>query len=268
MKAGTTSLWTSLRSHPDVFMPDEKELDFFVAEKRWGLGTDWYEERFAPGVTSEARGEASTNYSKHPLFAGVPERIASVVPGGRIVYMVRDPIERMRAHYLHALAEGWERRPMERAFLEDPQYLDISRYASQIDLYLRVFDRSQVFVATAEALRTERQRTLARIFSFIGVDPSRQPARGDEKPVHATAEKVARSTAGRIIERIPGRETLRRFLPAPLRRAWGRLTTVPLDRESWPVPDAVRRRVHDALRPEVERLRGFLGDEWDGWGIA
>jgi len=267
MKAGTTSLWTSLRSHPDVFMPDEKELDFFVAEKRWGWGLDWYAQRFAPGASAGARGEASTNYSKYPLFAGVPERMASVIPDARIVYVVRDPIERMRAHYLHAFAEGWERRPMDRAVLEDPQYLDVSRYATQVERYLAVFERSQVLVATAENLRVDHAGTVSRILSFIGVDPAWKPPRV-EGAIHATADKVARSRAARFVARIPGSEVFSRLVPPPVRRAWGRHTTIALDREHWPVPDAVRIRVHAALRPEVERLRDFLDHDWDGWGIA
>ncbi|MDQ4058746.1 MAG: sulfotransferase, partial [Actinomycetota bacterium] len=66
MKAGTTSLYHYLRSHPEVFMPAVKELDFFVEDINWRRGLSWYRRQFA-SAPPEARavGEASTNYSKY-----------------------------------------------------------------------------------------------------------------------------------------------------------------------------------------------------------
>src|SRR5207253_543932 len=47
MKAGTTSLWAYLRQHPDVFMPEDKELNFFVTKVgHWDKGVDWYKSMF------------------------------------------------------------------------------------------------------------------------------------------------------------------------------------------------------------------------------
>ena len=267
MKAGTTSLWAYLRSHPDVFMPEEKEPDFFVGEKGWGRGLEWYEQLFAPGAEAVAKGEASTNYSKHPLFAGVPERMASVIPHAKLVYIVRDPISRMRAHYLHALSENWERRPIDRALVEEPQYLDVSRYATQIDRFLASYDRSQLLVVTAEALLTDRAATVARVYSFIGVDPAWRPPRLDEK-THATAEKTARRPSAQAAARLPGWALAGRLTPARIRRAWRKRTTVDLDPTSWTISAEVETRLRDELRPEVGRLRSFLGSHFDGWGIA
>ena len=46
MKAGTTSLWHYLRTHPQVFMPDVKEVMFFDPRHNWGRGVAWYESQF------------------------------------------------------------------------------------------------------------------------------------------------------------------------------------------------------------------------------
>ena len=42
MKAGTTSLWHYLRSHPQVFMSDIKEVMFFDPRHTWDRGLDWH----------------------------------------------------------------------------------------------------------------------------------------------------------------------------------------------------------------------------------
>src|SRR4029079_2322923 len=95
MKAGTTSLARYLGEHPDVFVCSPKEPQFFIESGTWDRGVAWYRELFAGGRDSIARGEASTDYSKLPRHGGVVDRIAEVAPEARIVYLVRDPIERI-----------------------------------------------------------------------------------------------------------------------------------------------------------------------------
>src|SRR5437879_4812348 len=151
MKAGTTSLYHYLRPHPEVFMPKTKELDFFVEEMNWSRGWTWYREQFeaAPAHT-KARGEASTAYAKAPRFRGVPVRIAATLPDVRLVYVIRNPIERIRSHYQHRVATGAEVRPLEAAVLENPIYVDYSRYAFQIEQFLEHFPREQLLVVRSE----------------------------------------------------------------------------------------------------------------------
>ena len=43
MKAGTDALWEYLRAHPQVFMSETKELDYFAEELNWSRGPGWYE---------------------------------------------------------------------------------------------------------------------------------------------------------------------------------------------------------------------------------
>src|SRR5438105_12315470 len=79
-------------------MSRQKELDFFVPEKNRGRSLAWYESQFAE---APVRGENSPSYTIHPFRPGVPERIRAVVPDVRLIYLVRDPIERIVSHYLH-----------------------------------------------------------------------------------------------------------------------------------------------------------------------
>jgi hypothetical protein len=61
MKAGTTSLWGYLESHPDVFMAAQKELNFFSGQ--WSRGLAWYESHFegAEGAKSTGSQRAGNN---------------------------------------------------------------------------------------------------------------------------------------------------------------------------------------------------------------
>src|SRR5207244_8421308 len=75
MKSGTTSLYRYLQAHPDVFMSEQKELNYFTqgANQNWEKGLAWYQAQFEQAGKARAVGEASTNYTKYPQFQGVPE---------------------------------------------------------------------------------------------------------------------------------------------------------------------------------------------------
>ena len=151
-KAGTTSLWAYLQEHPQVFMSARKELDFFTTEHNWHRGLEWYESHFADAGTAKAHGEVSGNYTNWPDYVGVPERMASVVPGARLVYVVRHPIDRMVSGYRYLRARGLEARPMAQAFRERPMYTNASSYATQIEQFLEHFPRDQLLVIVSEHL--------------------------------------------------------------------------------------------------------------------
>ena len=272
MKAGTTSLWAYLRRHPDIWMPEEKELDFFVAEKRWGLGLGWYREQFDGADGAAAIGEASTNYAKHPLFAGVPERITATLPDVRIVYVVRHPIDRIVSHYRHAIGAGWEKRPIARAVAADPQYLDVSRYAMQLERYLDHVDRERVLVVFSDELRDPATRAAAfkRVTAFVGARPGIDVDLDDE--LHAAEERVApKRGVAAVAEALPGRAIARRLAPPPLRRMWHRATA--LDHpDRVRLPDDVSRSLGEALAPDVARFRRLVDADdaarIDRWGLT
>jgi hypothetical protein len=279
MKAGTTSLWSYLRGHPQVFMTDYKEPSYFSAERNWHRGREWYESLFSGAGEAVAVGEASTAYTKHPVHDGVPERMARLIPEARLVYLVRDPIERVRSHCEFALRYAYEEGPPERAALEDPKYVTYSRYAFQIDQYLEWFPREQLLVVTSESLRSERRLTLRRIFEFLGVDPSWVPPDLDVE-YYASRRRLPRAFAQRL-RQLPGYRRIARAVPPAVRSAYSRMATREevraaeraggQEREGHrPVRLAgdIRAELEHRLADDVARLRAFLGNEFDGWGLA
>jgi hypothetical protein len=266
-KSGTTSLYRYLRGHPDVFMAASKELKFFSSKTRWRLGPGWYARQFEAATDAVAVGEASPSYTRYPQHRGVPERVAQVIPEARLVYLVRHPIERMRSHYLHRVLQGKERAPIDQAVVTDPSYLDTSRYAMQIEQYLEWFTRSQLLVITAEALRSDRLDTLRRVCEFLGVDAGWRPPElereynrtGELRPQLITPRPVVLAVRLGVRLGLPPR-TARRLSYRPSHAA-------PVsDQVAFSEP--VRQRLEASLQEDVARLRGYLGPEFDGWGIA
>lgn len=108
MKGGTTSLYHYLASHPDVVASRDKETDFFRSRKHFSKGIEWYRQQFRGAGTHAL--EASPNYTKRHKFRGVPRRMHSVLPEAKLVYVLRDPVERIISHYMHNRHHGRETR--------------------------------------------------------------------------------------------------------------------------------------------------------------
>jgi hypothetical protein len=269
LKCGTTSLHHYLNLHPEVGMSRPKELNFFVVELNWDLGSDWYASHF--DRAAPVRGESSPHYTNLPRFGGVAERMRELLgEDARVVYMVRDPIDRMLSHYLHNVGGGYESRPLAAA-LSDPDsaYVARSRYAMQAEPYVREFGSERLLILTREQLAGERQPTMRRVFEFCGVDP------GFSSPQFERQWETgsAKSSGGfRLMDRavrLPGLRALdRNFdrLPESLRWLVERTVHDP-DTGAAPKPaldPALYDRLASLFHEDVARLEQLAGRRF-GW---
>ncbi len=188
-KCGTSGLHYHLGLHPEVSMSKPKELNFFIEERNWPRGEDWYRRHFDP--EAKVRGEASPNYTAFPQHVGVPERMASVVPDAKLIYLLRDPLERIAAHWVHNFAKRREKGTLAETLSHpNTSYLQRSQYAMQLQQFLNHFPREQIMILDQEDFRKDRADTLRRVFEFAGADPdvlasglrARAPLRRRERP--------------------------------------------------------------------------------------
>src|ERR1700735_4448473 len=97
-KAGTTSLHRYLDLHPDVAMTTEKELRYFWRAD-WRDRLPWYEAQFEFEGKPRGRGGAPPAYPAYPRRDNAPRRMHELVPEVKLIYLVRDPIERLVSHW-------------------------------------------------------------------------------------------------------------------------------------------------------------------------
>jgi hypothetical protein len=267
-KCGTTSLHEYLDQHPEISMSHEKELYFFVEEKNLGKGLEWYESQF--DSSAPVRGESSPGYSAFPLYRGVPERMADTIPDAKLIYLVRDPIERIVSHYTHRTVNWPDMATLEetlapsglRDWLVTP-----SHYWLQIQRYLDCFPGEQILVVDSDELRHRRNETLERIFEFLGVDAGfRSPA--FQRAHNSATGRTRITSSGRrlssILERTVGpsrTQALGARLPTAVKAAFKSEVEPPL------LPEPLRKELERELRGEVERLRAHTGLAFAGWSV-
>jgi hypothetical protein len=106
------------------------------------------------------------------LATGVPKRIHEFNPNSRLIYVMRDPVERAISHYWHQVRWHGEHRPLSGAIRNDSRYRDVSYYAMQLAPYLELFARDQIKTLTFEELINKTEPTVTAIFRWLNVDHS------------------------------------------------------------------------------------------------
>ena len=263
-KCGTSGLHYHLGLHPEVSMSKPKELNFFIEERNWPRGESWYRRQF--DARAKVRGEASPNYTAYPQHVGVPERMHSVVPDAKLIYVVRDPLERIAAHWVHNFAKRREKGDLA-ATLKHPNtsYLVRSQYAMQLQQFLNHYPSESVLVLDQADFRRDRTATLRTVFGFVGADPEFVHP-GFERERHATSRKTR---ASRLAVRLESASKSRfgRIVPP---KVWFAIDErLPL-RKPIERPDvrlALEAETLRALRDDAERLRELTGRTFDDWSI-
>lgn len=272
-KSGTTSLWTHLDAHPDVFMSRPKEPHFFSRAKAPAdqLVKDpvEYAGLFARGAAHRYRGDASPSYLWDP---DSPARIKEAVPAARIIISLRDPVERAYASYLGQIREGLDQRTFSdavRAELADNDvdlaavpvpYVSRGYYDEQVRRYLDAFGDATLILLFDEFVADVRG-TMRCVFEWLGLDPA--PAETlDTAPVYPFLAP-RNAVVGKLV-RLPG---LRTAANTVLRgRLRVRLDRIAFSTKKPPLDPEARRLLRGVYAPHDARLRDLLGRSlpWDG----
>ncbi len=212
-KAGTSWLHGMLRSHPDVWVPPAKELHYFdsihcpnrfipnlrvkalraaidavVAQKgspssierlSWlseftygePQDDDWYRRIMAPGASFKAFGETTPAYSILPPkgFA----HIARLAPKARLIFILRDPIDRMWSHLRFEAKRrndpSFTTEDTAIEWSEKPTFADRTDYTRTIRHVSSAFPDDQLLILFYEDMVDAPHQFLADACEFLGV---------------------------------------------------------------------------------------------------
>ena len=261
-KCGTTSLYYYLGLHPEIFMSREKELNFFMEERNWHRGLDWYQAQFETSRKVSVWGEASPGYTHHPVFQGVPQRMHSVVPGARLIQIVRDPMKRHLSHYFHQLRLG----NIEAGRFDDDYIVMPSLQCLQLELYLQYYKQEQILVLSQKELERNRAETLRRVFRFLEVDEFFESPKFSRILNESAAMNSTGYSLMKAIERAGGGTSI---LPSNLKVQIRKALLWPFSRPvERPMLDReLEQRLLDLFHEDAERLRRLTGMKLEDWCV-
>lgn len=242
-RSGTSYLARELDRHPDVAFakPFRPEPKFFLRDDgAYPTHSDYRSLFGGDAVAAKVLGEKSTSYMDRPE---APGRIARLLPDARLVFVLRDPVERAISNYWFSVESGVETVSMEVAFRSERErrdrfdrarfstspfaYVERGRYIEHLERFEEHFPVDRMSLILFEDLIADPTAVVTRLLSQIGLEPSLAPV-ADPRPLNSAPRLGVR----------PGLE-LQRFLAAkfdePNRRLAERFG---LDLARWTPPGA------------------------------
>ena len=289
-KAGTTALHAALDRHPQLYLSPVKEPKFFLGDERpptrvggpgdahsareWTWRRDDYEALFDAAPPGALRGESTPFYLYDP---DAHDRIRALVPGAKLIVVVRDPIDRAYSNWMHLWSDGLEPiADFASACAAECDritagwslfwhYQRLGLYGEQLEHLLTRFPHSQVHVVRYRELVDDPDHTLDGISEFLGIDPGAPiEVRGENtRPFVRSGLKtnvlapVVRTGAA-----------VGSHLPPQVWRRVSRPILWALHANGGPRPfldPATRRSLVAYYRDDVQRLAAITGDDYSVW---
>jgi len=170
-RSATTWLYECLKEHPQIFLPDKKELHFF--DNNFDKGLKWYES-FFEGVSNEvAVGEITPDYLYNRKAV---ERMASVVPEAKLIVSLRHPVYRAYSAYCLLRSASQVSEPFEKAFWKIPYIKDVGFYYKHLTFLFEFYPRDQVMIILYDDIISSPERVIKSLYSFLGVDSDFSPS--------------------------------------------------------------------------------------------
>ena len=264
MKSATTTLHQDLVKHPDIFC-GKKELNALTM----GDAQENYRLNYRDAKNHQLLGDVSATYTMLPDFPGVPAKAKSLLgPEIKIVYLVREPVSRALSHHQHMMNDVTAAKmgpDVNTEIRKHPAPINYSRYAHQLQPWIDLFGKQNIYVIKFEEYISDRDQVLKDLFGFLGVQAreieieSAGANRGNQKRV--AGKFIYRLYHTKLFQRI-----IKPFSPAVLRSALrnvllrkSKVTSIPPTLETI---DFIVESVQDDVR-KLHTLLEWSEPAWD-----
>jgi hypothetical protein len=285
-KAGTTAMYEYLRQHPQIYMPERKELRYFGSDleirDRTPLTLEQYLDYFRDAGDAARVGTA---YVWYLYSSNAAREIHEFAPHASVLVMLRNPVDAIYALHSENLFNGNEdiadiraalaaepdrragrRIPPHSHLVQGLFYSEVPRYSRQLERYFDVFGRDCVHVIIFDDFVSDPAAAYRETLAFLGVDTAFSP----REFAVINANKRVRSEAFRHWLSHPPhlpRRIIRATVPQRLRRGAYELAkranvTTPARP---PMPADLRQQLRDQFAPEIDRLGRLLGRDLNAW---
>jgi hypothetical protein len=171
-KAGSSWIFEALREHPEVFVPDAKDLKYF--DVYYGQRSfPQYQKYFREGSGYQAIGELSHDYFTSEVFA---ERIKEHLPDIKLIACLREPgaLAISSYKYIRMLKKEADVgfAGFVDGYLAERGYI---RYLANLRYFYKRFPKKNILVTFFDDLQSRPREFIGEIYDFIGVDPGFKP---------------------------------------------------------------------------------------------
>ncbi|MBC7006432.1 sulfotransferase [Photobacterium sp. BZF1] len=196
-KCGTTALASFIQQHPDICLVQNKEAHVFDSAQAPEMTRSEFQACFDT-LSGHYQGEKYL-CDATPIYSYWPEAIESVAeyaPDAKVIFLLRDPVDRAVSQYQMEHKRGLEPKGMFQAFLAEPSrleeargdrtptspwrvhsYMDRGHFSVQYKKLMELFDKDQILVLHNNQLRNNHDATLKKVFDFLQLPDHTIPAK-------------------------------------------------------------------------------------------
>lgn len=258
MKCGTTTLYNHLIKHPEICGGVSKEPEYF--SKKMGF-PKYKQGRYEDLFETDAEAhkitlDASTGYTKYPAEKGVAERMEAYGLDPYFIYIVRNPLDRIKSHYNFMKGDvNWQGK------LSSPHLVHLSMYNMQLEEYAKVFSKERILVVDFDDLKRNPEELCKRIFVFVEAAPFSFPAEEDSVRNKTVPDNKSQKL---IKSRLNG---YGRFFPGFVRKGFNRALKIFFPAKETVLSDGQKAEFREQLKDDMRALEENYSVEVGKWGF-
>ncbi len=241
-----------LSEHPEIYM-EPKETHYF--DQNYEKGDEWYKCFFQDHTDKKIKGEKTASYLH---INNVVAKIKETVPDVKLVFSLRDPVDRMYSHYTMSASTDKTLLNMgfEKAVEEEKKFLNWGKYSEQLKDFYQNIPENNIHIVIFEEIQENPHRDISEIYRFIGANPD-----------FKAPSTQLRTKLGKFEHENPfwgGISTIMLHPRAPffLRSIYTQIRPKETKKK---LPDKHYRRFSDYFREDIQSLEELLGRDLSIW---
>lgn len=274
-KAGSSSLYKLLKTHPEIHMSEKKEIHFFEHDEEYSKGLAYYADFFSPDYQGQkCIGEISPDYMQ---FKQVPQRILSSLGHIKIIFILRNPVDRAYSQLnFHKMLKLENRKQSFEELLDQEEispviesrenwytpsyYKSKSLYYEQVKQFVDVFGMDNIHVVIFEEMLQSNHPNLKDTCRFLGIDENHQFSKDHSNPT------VMNFHSKKIVFLRKVKNHLKGLVPSSVLARWNeQLKRALYKKPSKLSPERKKAIFAKHFKNDVQKLEKLLGREIPLW---
>jgi len=293
-RSGTTSLHYYLKQHPQIFMPERKEIGFFrflstssqlirMLETTRSLKLvykfDDYIGHFEKALDTQMIGEANPGYlyAYKDTIKNIKIVYRENYKNLKIIIILRNPVDSAWSHFMLYRRNGKE--PIEdfrevitpgvyEKRLNDNKglpvgfgdYIGLGMYYEQVDAYMEEFQDVKIFLY--DALCTDALKVVREIYNFLGVSEGFTP--NVKKRYNISGESKIKLLNTFVTHNYMMKDFLKSFIPFRIREIIAH-TIFEKNTQSKEMPQDIRRDLIRFYEDDIIKLQKLVKRDLSSW---
>lgn len=178
-KCGSTWLQHLLDSHPQIFIPKERNEIHYFDRYIQNKGVDWYLNFFSSASDKMLSGEITPHY----LYINNPSEVKSLGVE-KLLLIIRNPIDRVISHYKFRIRVDNYKGDFSNFIKDYPESIEWGFYSKYINNWLSFYSKKDLCIFVFEDAVKNVEETKKKLGDFLEIDSSLFPEKSGERKIN------------------------------------------------------------------------------------